>query len=98
VIKLQDIRRKFTNIREQVGKKVFDAYLLDHIETPIIDEDKLLILISIMDRIELSYSKMQNYAMSTMLIQIALDTHEHISNFSKDEKKPTINGFSWGLF
>ncbi|MGG3562606.1 heptaprenyl diphosphate synthase component 1 [Neobacillus rhizosphaerae] len=98
MIILQDIRQKFTNIREQVEKKVLDAYLLEYIEAPIIDEDKLLILISIMDRIELSYSKMQNYAMSTMLIQIALDTHEHISNSSKDEKSRQLTVLAGDYF
>lgn len=73
-------------IKEQVEKRVYHSYLLEYIEAPIIDEDKLLILISIMDRLELSFNKMQNYALSTMLVQIALDTHEHILKSSDDEK------------
>ncbi|MDQ0976153.1 heptaprenyl diphosphate synthase [Neobacillus niacini] len=86
MIKLPDIRQKFTDIKEQVEHKVFHPYLLKYIEKPVIDEDKLLILVSIMDRLELSYNEMKNYALTTMLIQIALDTHEHISNASVDEK------------
>lgn len=86
MISLQDIRQKYKSIREQIEKSIFDSYLLQYIKTPIIDEDKLLILISIMDRLELSPDKMQNFALSTMFIQIALDTHEHISNTVKDEK------------
>lgn len=85
MIKLPDIRQKFIDIKEQVEQKVFHPYLLKYIETPVIDEDKLLILVSIMDRLELSYNEMKNYAMTTMLIQIALDTHEHISNAAVDE-------------
>jgi heptaprenyl diphosphate synthase len=85
VIKLPDIRQKFTDIKEQVEQKVFHPYLLKYIETPVIDEDKLLILVSIMDRLELSYNELKNYAMTTMLIQIALDTHEHISNAHVDD-------------
>ncbi len=85
VIILPDIRQKFTDIKEQVEQKVFHPYLLKHIEMPVIDEDKLLILVSIMDRLELSYNEIKNYAMTTMLIQIALDTHEHISNAAVDE-------------
>jgi heptaprenyl diphosphate synthase len=86
VIKLLDIRQKFTNIKEQIEKRVCDSYLLKYIEIPIIDEDKLLILVSIMDRLELSFSEMQNYALSTMLMQIALDTHEHITDAPVEEK------------
>lgn len=87
MIKLPDIRQKFTDIKEQVEKKVLHPYLLKYIETPVIDEDKLLILVSIMDRLELSSNEIKNYALTTMLIQIALDTHEHISNASVDEKQ-----------
>lgn len=85
VIKLPDIRQKFTDIKEQVEQRVFHPYLLKYIEAPVIDEDKLLILVSIMDRLELSYNEMKNYAMTTMLIQIALDTHEHVSNTAVEE-------------
>ncbi|MEH7176684.1 heptaprenyl diphosphate synthase component 1 [Neobacillus vireti] len=85
MIKLPDIRQKFTDIKEQVEQKVYHSYLLKHIDMPVIDEDKLLILVSIMDRLELSYNELKNYATTTMLIQIALDTHEHISNATVDE-------------
>lgn len=87
MIKLPDIRQKFTDIKKQVEQKVFHPYLLKYIDTPIIDDDKLLILISIMDRLELSYNEIKNYSIATMLIQIALDTHEQISNAPVDEKK-----------
>ncbi|MCL6573534.1 MAG: heptaprenyl diphosphate synthase component 1 [Bacillus sp. (in: Bacteria)] len=93
-----DIREKFTIIREQVGKSIFDTYLLQYIDAPIIDEDKLLILISIMDRLELSFNEMQNYALSTMLIQIALDTHEHISDSSVDEKNRQLTVLAGDYF
>lgn len=93
-----DIRQKFTNIREQVEKRVCDTYLLKYIEVPIIDEDKLLILVSIMERLELSYSDMKNYALSTMLIQIALDTHEHISDASVDEKNRQLTVLAGDYF
>lgn len=98
MINLQDIRQKYTNILEQVEKKVFDSYLLKYIDTPIIDEDKLLILISIMDRLELSYTNMQTYAMSTMLIQIALDTHEHITNTAEDDKSRQLTVLAGDYF
>ena len=93
-----DIRQKFTNIKGQVEQRVSDTYLLKYIEIPIIDEDKLLILVSIMERLELSYSDMQTYALSTMLIQIALDTHEHISNASVDEKNRQLTVLAGDYF
>ena len=98
MIRLQDIRQKYADIRVQVEKKVFDSYLLKYIETPLIDEDKLLILISLMDRLELSFNEMQNFALSTMLIQIALDTHEHISHSSDDEKSRQLTVLAGDYF
>ena len=86
MIKLPDIRQKFTDIKQQVEQRVNHPYLLKYIEVPVIDKDKLLVLLSIMERHELSYNELENYAMTTMLVQIALDTHEHISNAIVDEK------------
>lgn len=86
MISVHDIRQKFTHIKEKVELYVFDQYLLKHIDTPVIDEDKLLILVSIMDYLKLPISKIENFALSTMLIQTALDTHEHISRTSENEK------------
>ncbi|MGG3469652.1 heptaprenyl diphosphate synthase component 1 [Neobacillus pocheonensis] len=83
---MQDIRQKFTAILEKVEKSVFDAFLLQYINMPVIDEDKLLILISIMDRLDLPYNELENFTLSTMLIQIALDTHEHITNDVESER------------
>lgn len=89
VIRLQDIRQKLIDIREQVEMKVTDPYLAQFIPTPYIDEDKLLLLISIMDQLDLSDSQLKNYALTTMLIQVALDTHDYVSNtpIAKKEKE-----------
>lgn len=86
VIRLQDIRQKFNHIKRQVADRVNDPYLLKYIQTPNIDEDKILFLISIMDRLELSYSEIQTYTLSIMLIQIALDTHGEVSTSSDNDK------------
>lgn len=98
MISLEDIRQKFTDIRAQVEKRVLDSYLLKYIETPIIDDEKLLFLISIMDRLELSFKEMQNFALSAMLIQIALDTHEYISQSSDEEKSRQLTVLAGDYF
>ncbi|WP_253701310.1 heptaprenyl diphosphate synthase component 1 [Bacillus sp. FJAT-29814] len=84
-MRMQDIRQKFSTIKQKVEHSVFDTYLLNYIETPVIDEDKLLILISLLDRLDLPFDVMENYVLSTMLVQTALDTHEQISEIT-DEK------------
>jgi heptaprenyl diphosphate synthase len=80
VIRLQDICQRLSEVKGRIEQKVLHPYLMKFIKTPYIDEDKLLLLISIMDQLELSDKQRENYALATMLIQIALDTHEHISN------------------
>ncbi|MDP4083883.1 MAG: heptaprenyl diphosphate synthase component 1 [Bacillota bacterium] len=88
MIKLRvDIRQKLSEMKELVERRVFHPYLLKFIQTPYIDEDKLLILLSILDLPELSCSQIQNYALTAMLIQIALDTHENVSNAPFFEEK-----------
>jgi len=95
---VQDIRQKFIQIKGQVEKRVFDSYLLEYIETPKIDEEKLLILVSLMDPLELSYNQIQTYTLSTMLIQIALDTHDNISSAVIDEKKRQLTVLAGDYF
>ncbi|MBY0122585.1 heptaprenyl diphosphate synthase component 1 [Bacillus sp. S/N-304-OC-R1] len=75
-----NMKEKVAVIKEQIEEKIRHPYLLKYIESPIIDEDKLLILISALDHIQLPEDKLRNYAITIMLIQIALDTHELVSN------------------
>jgi heptaprenyl diphosphate synthase len=80
VIRLQDISQKLSEVKGRIEQKVLHPYLMKFIKTPYIDEDKLLLLIAIMDQVELSDKQRKNYALATMLVQIALDTHEQITN------------------
>lgn len=89
VIRLQDIQQKIIEIKDQVAEKVTHPYLAQFIPEPYIDEDKLLLLVSILEQMDLSNSQLKNYAVTTMLIQIALDTHEHVSNTPIAEKEKT---------
>jgi heptaprenyl diphosphate synthase len=87
VIRLHEIRHTFSDTMVQLKKMVFDSYLLKYIEEPVIDDDKLLIVLSILNKQELSDTVIKNYALSTMLIQIALDTHEQIMQASVNDQR-----------
>ena len=91
MIRLQDICQRLSEVKGRIEQKVLHPYLIKFIKTPYIDEDKLLLLITIMDQLELSDKQRENYALATMLIQIALDTHEQISN-EKINGIPQITG------
>lgn len=85
MIKLQDIYVKIAAIKERIDEQIGHPYLLKHIQVPRIDEDKLLLLYSIFEELQLAESKKMNYILTTMLVQVALDTHEAVSNESIQE-------------
>ncbi|ART76872.1 hypothetical protein B4U37_12830 [Sutcliffiella horikoshii] len=67
-------------IKEKLHNLITHPYLIKHIEYPAIDEDKLLLLYSILESIDISDEKKEQYILSTMLVQIALDTHDLVTN------------------
>ncbi|MFO1444605.1 heptaprenyl diphosphate synthase component 1 [Bacillus sp. Bva_UNVM-123] len=82
---MQDMKIKLTDMKEQIFKKIKHPYLHKYIDSPEIDEDKLLLLLSLLDKADLPEKIAENYALTTMLIQIALDTHELVSNNELEE-------------
>lgn len=87
---MQDLDLKLDGIRELLLNKLSHPYLLKYVEAPVIDDDKLLLLISLLDQNGLDYSRVENYTVTTMLLQIALDTHEHVQNSNLDENDDSL--------
>ncbi|PLR75655.1 heptaprenyl diphosphate synthase [Bacillus sp. V3-13] len=77
---MQDLREKLAEIKEQIKAKASHPYLLQHVEAPDIDEDKLILLLSLFNQLDLSKAEIDRYALTITLIQIALDTHENVTN------------------
>jgi len=73
---------KISELRELIRGEVSHSYLLKYIEDPIVDEDKLLLLHTMLSDICLDDAEVKNYVLPTMLVQIALDTHEYVTNAS----------------
>lgn len=78
MIELQDIMVKIAECKEQIEKKINHSYLQKYFSAPTIDEDKLLLLLSIYEDTQLPIEKVENYVVTTMLVQLALDTHEMV--------------------
>src|SRR5690625_3830519 len=76
VVTLHNSTMKIDEIKELLLKKIHHTYLADFIEAPYIDEDKLNILLIIMNNTPLSDKQKRHWIVATMLVQIALDTHE----------------------
>ncbi len=54
------------------------SYLYKHIEKPVLDQSKLILLTDIIDHTTLTSSQKESYIITTMLVQVALDTHEKV--------------------
>lgn len=68
------------HFKKRIMQKISHSYLHRFLGEPIIDEEKLSILISIMNRTALSPEQKDKYIVTTMLVQLALDTHDFVSN------------------
>jgi heptaprenyl diphosphate synthase len=86
VIYLLDIQNKLESIRENLLEKLSHPYLMEHVESPFIDDDKLLLLITILEQCGANQEQIKNYSVTAMLLQIALDTHEHVQNSQLSEE------------
>ncbi|WBL13487.1 MULTISPECIES: heptaprenyl diphosphate synthase component 1 [Sutcliffiella] len=85
---MEDVQIHISNLKEKIQEKIQHNYLFHHIPYPIIDEDKILILHSLLEPLSLTKEKKEQYILSTMLAQIALDTHEEVhSHNDMDEKQ-----------
>ena len=81
--KVIPIVKRINNIKELkqvIETKAYHPYLQKHIEKPVVDEDKLLLLWGLFNELDISNDERNHYILSTMLVQIALDTHEKVSN------------------
>ncbi|MFD1707133.1 heptaprenyl diphosphate synthase component 1 [Siminovitchia sediminis] len=75
--------QKADSIKELIQKKMYHHFLFEHIESPIIDEDRILMLLIVMEEADVSDKKAESSAASAMLVQIALDIHDQVSKEQK---------------
>lgn len=68
-------------MKQCIEEKVRHDFLWKNIDKPVVDEDKLFILSKLVPK-SASYSNKERdvYIITTMLVQIALDTHELVSD------------------
>ncbi len=67
-------------LKSLILSKAGHPYLLHFLEKPFIDDNKLFLLVSMLEDLDLSDEEIDKYITSTMLVQIALDTHELVTN------------------
>jgi heptaprenyl diphosphate synthase len=77
---LKHIMKKIAMLKEQIERFLHHPYLLQHISARPIDEDRILLSLSILEDARLSSEEMDGYIVPMMLVQIALDTHDEVTN------------------
>ena len=76
MVTLHNSTIQIDEIKALLFKKIHHTYLADFIADPYIDEDKLHVLLMIMNNTPLSNKQKRHWIVATMLVQVALDTHE----------------------
>lgn len=76
VVALHTSSLEINELKALIEDKIQHTYLERYINKPIIDEDKLFILSVIFANTSMPTSKKKQYIITTMLAQIALDTHD----------------------
>lgn len=87
---VNDIYEDIEQIRADIDQRVKHPYLMKFIDVPVIDDQKLFLLYMVLNQSNLSPEKIKHYIMITMLIQIALDTHEQVSIENMDDNDPMM--------
>ena len=67
-------------VKRKITEKTSHTYLQKHISNPAIDDNKLLLTISLLLQTKLNKAEIITYATTITLVQIALDTHELVTN------------------
>lgn len=80
-----EFEKKVANIKEKMESYIFHPYLREYIVPPTIDDDKLLILMSIVEQLDLPPFEKDTYVMAIMLMYVALDTHDNVTNDLVDQ-------------
>jgi heptaprenyl diphosphate synthase len=91
VIYMQQTLTILSEMKGIILKKISLPYLQTYIQTPNIDEDKLLLMISMFEHHGLNAVEMEDFVVTSMLIQIALDTHEKVANSTPNDEENESN-------
>ncbi|UJL48097.1 heptaprenyl diphosphate synthase component 1 [Virgibacillus sp. NKC19-16] len=79
------------HLKALVEDRIQHAYLKKHMQKPVIDEEKLTILAAIINNTTLLTKQKERYIITTMLVQVALDTHELVPKGNDPDKSEEVN-------
>ncbi|RFA37240.1 hypothetical protein CAI16_01815 [Virgibacillus dokdonensis] len=77
-------------VKAEIEKKIKHSYLEKYIDKPAIDEEKLFLLMEMMNHSSLPESHKQRYIVTTMLVQMALDTHDKVPSLTSPNENEDV--------
>nr|WP_241680110.1 heptaprenyl diphosphate synthase component 1 [Metabacillus mangrovi] len=83
---MQNIYETIADLKDRLNLKLSHPYLARYLSSPEVDEDKLLLFYAILDEAPVTEEEKKNYTITAMLVQIALDTHDHVTTAEHVEK------------
>jgi len=89
VISLNNTASEIQRLKNRIEDKIRHAFLGENIQKPNIDENKLFTLSNIVPKDRFAnYMQRDTYIITTMLVQIALDTHDLVpaDNYPEESK------------
>ncbi|WP_382395537.1 heptaprenyl diphosphate synthase component 1 [Lentibacillus juripiscarius] len=75
---LQTSSIEINSVKALIHEKIHNSLIEKHVQIPYLNDDKLYILISILNNTPLPDAKKKNYIIATMLVQMALDIHDGV--------------------
>ncbi|KYC71738.1 heptaprenyl diphosphate synthase component 1 [Bacillus coagulans] len=85
-------------IKQAIEEEVAHDYLNQFIDAPYIDEDRILLLISSLAGQPYTEHEVKQFVATAMLIQIALDTHEKVTNANENQKSRQLTVLAGDYF
>ncbi|MFS0781379.1 heptaprenyl diphosphate synthase component 1 [Bacillus sp. 1P06AnD] len=77
-------------LRDYILSKAYHPYLRRYLNEPFIDEQKILLLLLILDGLKLSSEEKKQYICATLLVQSALDVHNDVTSFEGQAEEDAL--------
>ncbi len=82
---MDSINKEVIQLNSEIKKLIYHSLVLEHIERPVINDDMIAVMVQILRNANVEQKFRPYYIVSVMLMQIALDTHEGVSNTEESE-------------
>ncbi|AGT32526.1 trans-hexaprenyltranstransferase [Geobacillus genomosp. 3] len=95
---MNDIMVKLASLKEEIEQLLDHPYLREHMPAPIVDEDRLLLALSMLADAPAAPNEADRYIIAMMIVQIALDTHDEVTDGGNDLRTRQLVALAGDLY